>query len=450
MPTRGREKPARIGAAAPGRRKARPLLINQRTKGEWRGAGFWSWRPAVCFLLVLVLGTACAQGGVAQAVPPTAVAGSPLPATAARRSSTPTAAPSATAVPPTATPIGTATPAIEMATSAPPSGTPRPLPPLQPLADAVIVDRPLRNVRAVTDDSRQYRVAAWAPDGPWVALLPQDGPGLDLVDLRTGEVTAVVTGTYVLEPQWTDEGDLLIHRAEGGVDSLWLYDPEAGFEATPLVEGPPLASPSLMGGTLAISRDRSLVVCPDRCAGAPIVMRAEAALVTAPGPEGSSRGLLAWTPVVTDLEDVQTLVGQIPEAPDAQPPASWTLSETGEGLWLPRWSPDGSRIALTSVEGRIAVAAADGSTRYDLGPGDAPAWSPDGTLIVYAGASAGLDYTTRDVHLVRSDGSGRRIRMTDAGEDQLYVSPSWSPDGKQLAFVELDTGQLYIGDVPLP
>ena len=40
--------------------------------------------------------------------------------------------------------------------------------------------------------------------------------------------------------------------------------------------------------------------------------------------------------------------------------------------------------------------------------------------------------------------------MTDAGEDQLYVSPSWSPDGKQLAFVELDTGQLYIGDVPLP
>ena len=56
--------------------------------------------------------------------------------------------------------------------------------------------------------------------------------------------------------------------------------------------------------------------------------------------------------------------------------------------------------------GRIVIAAADGSARNDLGPGDAPAWSPDGTLIACAGASAGLDYTTRDVHLVRSDGSG--------------------------------------------
>jgi dipeptidyl aminopeptidase/acylaminoacyl peptidase len=345
------------------------------------------------------------------------------------------------------TPTSTATPAIEVA-SVLPSGTPRPLVPLQPLADAEIVDRPLRNVRTVTDGSRQYRVAAWAPGGPFVALLPQDGPGLDLIDLRTAEVTAVVTGTYVLEPQWTDEGELLIHRAEDGVDSLLLYDPEAGFEAMPLHEGPRLAAPSLAGGTLAFSRDRSLLVCPARCAQEPIVVRPEAALVTAPAPEGPSRGLLAWTPVVTDLEDVQTFVA--PLAAGSEPLAPWALSEAGEGLWLPRWSPDGSRVALTSVEGRIVVAAADGSARNDMGPGDAPAWSPDGTLIAYAGASAGLDYTTRDIHLVRGDGSGRRLRMTDAVEDQLYVSPSWSPDGKQLAFVELDTGQLYIGDVPLP
>jgi hypothetical protein len=318
------------------------------------------------------------------------------------------------------------------------------------MADAEIVDRPLRNVHAVTDGSRLYRLAAWAPNAPYVALVPQDGPGLDLVDLRSGEVTAVVTSTYVLEPQWTDDGALLIQRTDAGVDSLWLYRPEDGFEAEPLVEGPPLSSPSLAGGMLAFSRDGSLLVCPVRCSQSPLVAQPRAALVTAPAPAGSSQGLLAWTPVVTDLEDVQTMVSPAPQEEGIQPAGSWALGAPGEGLWLPRWSPDGSRLAMTSIEGRLAVASVDGAVRYDLGPGDSPVWSPDSTQLAYAGASAGLEYTTRDLHLVRADGSGKRIRMTDANEEQFFVSPSWSPDGKQLAFVELDSGQLFIADVPLP
>lgn len=342
------------------------------------------------------------------------------------------------------------TPAIETASPTPVFRSSQPLPALQPLADAEIVDRSLRNVHAVTDGSRLYRLAAWAPDAPYVALVPQDGPGLDLVDVRTGEVTRVVTSTYVLEPQWTDDGALLVQRTGAGVDSLWLYRPEYGFEAEPLVEGPPLSAPSLAGGTLAFSRDGSLLVCPVRCARAALVAQSQAAMVTAPAPAGASQGLLAWTPVATDLEDVQTLVSPVPQEPGAQPAAPWALSAAGEGLWLPRWSPNGSNVAMTSVEGRIAVASVDGAARYDLGPGDSPVWSPDSTLLAYAGASAGLEYTTRDLHLVRADGRGQRIRMTDADEEQFFVSPSWSPDGKQLAFVELDSGQLFVGDVPLP
>ena len=159
--------------------------------------------------------------------------------------------------------------------------------------------------------------------------------------------------------------------------------------------------------------------------------------------------MLAWTPEVADLEDVQTFVATLSDLrAEKGQPASTPLSRPGEGLWLPRWSPDGTSIALTGIGGRIAVVAVDGSERRDLGPGDAPAWSPDGTWIAFAGASAGLEYTSRNLHLVRADGQGGRIRLTDANEEQFYVSPSWSPDGRQLAFVELDTGQLFIGDVP--
>ncbi len=140
---------------------------------------------------------------------------------------------------------------------------------------------------------------------------------------------------------------------------------------------------------------------------------------------------------------VSTLV-----APLAQPDQPHAVAQPGEGWWLPRWSPDGQRLALTNIVGRIGTVLADGSARYDLGPGDAPAWSPDGQRLAFAGASAGLDYTTRDLHIIDWQGHGPRLRLTHANSEQFYVSPSWSPDGQRLAFVELDSGQIFIGQLP--
>ena len=325
----------------------------------------------------------------------------------------------------------------------------RPLAPIQPLVETEIVDRPLRNVRSLTDGSRPYRLAAWSPIGPYVALLPQDGPGLDLVDTRTGAITSTVTGTYVLEPVWTDEGDLLLHQSVDGLDSLSLYDPERGLDPTPLVAGPRLAAADYASAMLAFVREDEVLVCPRRCSATPQSIASGGALTTAMAPGRVRHSWLAWTPTVEDLEQVQTVVIAVDsEEVNRATYAPQPLSNVGEGLWLPRWSPDATRVVMTGIGGRLAVATIDGSARQDLGPGDSPAWSADGRLIAFAGASAGLDYTTRDIHLIRADGTGRRTRLTDAGPEQLYLSPSWSPDGRQLAFVELDSGQLFVGNVP--
>jgi TolB protein len=70
------------------------------------------------------------------------------------------------------------------------------------------------------------------------------------------------------------------------------------------------------------------------------------------------------------------------------------------------------------------------------------AWSPDGKWIAYSGGKGGWnDDAYNDIWVVSSD-SGRPRRLTDTYEDDC--NPSWSPDGKQLAFDRNDDGRNWI------
>ena len=66
-----------------------------------------------------------------------------------------------------------------------------------------------------------------------------------------------------------------------------------------------------------------------------------------------------------------------------------------------------------------------------------PAWTPDGKHVIYRGTRQGA----RNVYRKSSDGSGDEERLTTS--DNLQTPTSLSPDGKQLAFTEVDrtTGQ---------
>jgi dipeptidyl aminopeptidase/acylaminoacyl peptidase len=143
------------------------------------------------------------------------------------------------------------------------------------------------------------------------------------------------------------------------------------------------------------------------------------------------------------------------------------------------WSPDGSRIAFVARDpdagqygkpgqpregrdmpprrvtrliyrlngagwtidrpNRIFVVAADGSSpprTVTPGPFQAEglAWSPDSSKIAFASArhdTWDLDLAN-DLWAVRADGTSEPERLTDAGS--VYVCPSWSPDGRRLAY----------------
>lgn len=398
----------------------------------------WAGREAsILVFCIILLGAGCAAPS---ATPLPTVVSSVATVTSTGISTTAPAPPTATSAPPTPTqPEATLPPSTPTSAA---TMVPLVLQAIQPLGKSEIVDTPIRGLRVITDGMRKYRIAAWSPRGSFAAATPQDGPGIDVIDLESGTVTSLISDTYVLEPRWTSDGKLILHRIESGDDTLALYDPQTGTIAAHLATSSALSAPDVKNDTVVFSRAGDLVVCTAPCTKQDRALPGGAlAMALAPG----DSTMLAWNPVVQSLEDVQTAVVSL--AADGAAPQM--ASAPGEGLWLPRWSPDATRLALTSIEGRLVIVDITTGARVDLGPGDAPAWSPDGTTIAYAGASAGLDYTTRNIHLIRADGSGERRRVTDANEEQLFVSPSWSPDGQQLLFVELDSGQLFVGTVPL-
>ena len=121
-----------------------------------------------------------------------------------------------------------------------------------------------------------------------------------------------------------------------------------------------------------------------------------------------------------------------------------TVTEIAQGAGDPAWSPDGARIAFTSIRdrfgdtcfhecdasGEIYVAHADGGKPLRLTENEAddvsPAWSPDGKRIAFVSDRSNRNDHENEIYVVSSDG-GDPVRITHNSVWDL--EPDWGePD----------------------
>ena len=274
--------------------------------------------------------------------------------------------------------------------------------------------------------------AAWSADGRWVAFdIFGCEDGSTKADLETGlwvtdgreEPRQLTTRRPCSEAylgseelwEWSPaDAQLVVARRSVGVDSLILIDPATG-DRTDLGE----AAGDIT--SLAWSPDGTRIaygVVPTGTGD--IYLRGEQGSVYSVGVGGGDHALLASS------------VGLV------------SGGETGAGI---RWSPDGSRIAITAEAGedsgnRLYLMNADGSDLELLTEGvviehilGSPnvTWSPDGSRIAYATVS-GLPEVLQ-VWNGSPDGSTPILVFESASPSQgLAGGPAWSPDGTRIAF----------------
>ena len=314
---------------------------------------------------------------------------------------------------------------------------------------AVRLDNGARRL-IVSQDSVQ---PVWSPNGKHIAFFGNQPQGyLDLMTIpSSGGMPVQLTNDAAVDwnPCWAADGKLLYFTSDrGGNTNLWrVAVDEISGQARGAPE--PFTTPATDTYHLSVSHDGRQIAYVQRTKRRNLfALTLDPATATVRGaPRAITRGTGATThPAISP--DGQWLAYSSAGNPQTD---IFVMRTDGTNLrqltndaakdHLPRWSPDGKRIAfLSDREGKNEcwAVAADGSGKVEqltfVGAGRAvfPNWSPDGNLLAYTVLRQG-SYLI-DLRKSWEQQTPQPLTLNGQLDSNLSVS-QWSPDGKKIACI---------------
>jgi Tol biopolymer transport system component len=258
-------------------------------------------------------------------------------------------------------------------------------------------------IRRLTNNPAENRMPSWSPDDQEVAFSStrEGGKSVWAVRVADGTERKVSTAAGVVEaPSWGPGGDIVYHVTADG---------ESRLE----VNGKPLT-----GGENAFAFRTSWVSTSDFFYVSDGKIRKRSV----------SGGEPQTVEFKATLEVIRAQYTRRKRDFDS------TVPRQALGIVRPVLSPDGKKVAFAAV-GDIYVMPIGGSPEnitHDKYLDTDPAWSPDGNELVYSSDKGG-DLLQLWIHNFTT-GQGRQLT-------KLTTQPmgaAWSPDGKQIAFFDVD------------
>jgi Tol biopolymer transport system component len=245
-------------------------------------------------------------------------------------------------------------------------------------------------------------------------------------------------------PSWSPDGRQIVFAVETGTkpSELYVMDQDGGgrrvIETSDANDTNPAWSPD--GRRIAFESDRdgnTEIYVMD------LQGRSVRRLTTNPGHDGAP----AWSPDgsrITFMSERNQRAGTDIYSMSAAD-GSGLLQHTDDLTnWAPQYSPDGRFLAMQVTRDIVVLDLTSGHKRrltYEPNNGMNPTWSPDGRRMAFVSTRNGR----AEIFTMSADGTEqtRLVSMATGG----VIDPRWSPDGLQIAFVLIP--ETPVGGEPL-